>query len=104
MLLSLLVELIGTFVFLSVIVKTGEAIPIGIALAAVIFMGGSVSGGHFNPAVSVMMYLHNKIDLQRLVGYVVTQCVAGALALLFYRSEVSFGSERGKLEAFRNKK
>ena len=104
MLLSLLVELIGTFVFLSVIVKTGDAIPIGLALAAVIFMGGSVSGGHFNPAVSVMMYLHNKIDLQRLVSYVVTQLIAGALALLFYRTELSLGSDRARIQAFRNKK
>ena len=77
--------------FLSVIVKTGEAIPIGIALAAVIFLGGSVSGGHFNPAVSVMMYLNNQIDLVKLVLYVITQCVGGALALLFYRSELALG-------------
>ena len=103
MLLSLLVELIGTFVFLSVIIKTGEAIPIGIALAAVILMGGSVSGGHFNPAVSVMMYLHNKIDLPRLVTYVITQCLGGILALLLFRTELSFGSNRVKIQAFRNK-
>ena len=93
MLLSLLAELIGTFVFLSVIVKTGEAIPIGIALAAVIFLGGSISGGHFNPAVSLVMYLNNHIDLVRLVLYVITQCVAGGLALLFYRSELSSASD-----------
>jgi aquaporin Z len=85
MLLSLFVELIGTFVFLSVIIKTGEAIPIGIALAAVILMGGSVSGGHFNPAVSVMMFLNNKLDLMSLLSYVVVQCVGGALALTYYR-------------------
>ena len=84
MLLSLFVELIGTFVFLSVIIKTGEAIPIGIALAAVILMGGSVSGGHFNPAVSVMMFLNNKLDLMSLLSYVVVQCVGGALALTYY--------------------
>ena len=86
MLLSLLVELIGTFVFLSVIVKTGEAIPIGIALAAVILMGGSVSGGHFNPAVSFMMFLNNKVDLMTLLAYVVVQCIGGALALTYYKN------------------
>ena len=37
MMVKLLVELIDTFVFLAVIIKTGEAIPVGIALAAAIF-------------------------------------------------------------------
>jgi hypothetical protein len=46
-----IIEFIGTFIFLSVIMMKPEAIPIGIALAAVIFFGG----GHYNPAVSVMM-------------------------------------------------
>lgn len=86
MLVKLLVELIGTFVFLAVIIKTGEAIPIGIALAAAIFMGGSVSGGHFNPAVSFMMFLNKKLDLMTLLAYVVVQCIGGALALTYYKN------------------
>ena len=86
MLVKLLVELIGTFVFLAVIIKTGEAIPIGIALAAAIFMGGSVSGGHFNPAVSFMMFLNKKLDLMTLLAYVVVQCIGGALALTYYQN------------------
>ena len=40
MLNSLLVEFVGTFVFLAVILATGEAIPIALALATVIYMGG----------------------------------------------------------------
>ncbi len=86
MLVKLLVELIGTFVFLAVIIKTGEAIPIGIALAAAILMGGSVSGGHFNPAVSFMMFLNKKLDLMHLLAYVVVQCIGGALALTYYKN------------------
>ena len=49
MLKKLLVEFIGTFVFLSVILSTGDAFAIGLALAVAIFFGGKVSGGHFNP-------------------------------------------------------
>jgi aquaporin Z len=104
MLISLFTELIGTFVFLSVIIKTGQAVPIGVALAAVIFMGGSVSGGHFNPAVSVMMYFNKKIDISRLIGYVVTQCLAGLCALLFYKTELGMGAKRAVINAFRSKK
>lgn len=87
MLLKLFTELIGTFVFLSVIIKTGDAIAIGITLAAVIFMGGAISGGHFNPAVSVMMFLNNKINLVQLVSYVAIQCIGGALALVYHKSK-----------------
>ena len=64
--LNYLVEFIGTFVFLSVILRTGEALPIAVALAAVIYFGGAVSGGHFNPAVSTMMLLKNNLERRRL--------------------------------------
>ena len=37
-------------VFLAVILATGEALPIAMALATVIYLGGATSGGHFNPA------------------------------------------------------
>lgn len=104
MLLSLLVEFIGTFVFLAVIIKTGEAVAIGIALAAVIFMGGSVSGGHFNPAVSFMMYLNNKVEFKRFLAYIITQCLGGACALLYYKASKGFGTERAVIDAFRGKK
>ena len=50
-----LVEFLGTCLFLYVILATGSPIPIGLALAAAIFVGGKISGGHFNPGVSVMM-------------------------------------------------
>jgi aquaporin Z len=83
MLLKLLTELIGTFVFLGVILSTGEAIPIGIALAAVILFGGKVSGGHFNPAVTVMMLANGGIEMTEAVGYVASQVVGGLAALRF---------------------
>ena len=50
-----LVEFIGTFVFLSVILRVGQPIPIAVALLSAIYFGGSISGGHFNPAVSFII-------------------------------------------------
>ena len=41
--------------FLYVIMATGNALAIGAALTLVILVGGAISGGNFNPAVSVMM-------------------------------------------------
>jgi aquaporin Z len=83
-----LVEFLGTFLFLSVILTQGQAIPIAVALAAVIFFGGSVSGGHFNPAVSLMMHVNNMIPLQDLVIYVVSQLAGGIVALTFFKNVV----------------
>ena len=57
------VEFLGTVFFLLVILLTGQAIPIGLALMAVIMVGGKISGGHFNPAVSVMMWRNGKLKM-----------------------------------------
>ena len=61
MFLSILTEFIGTFVFLTVILKTNDALAIGLTLAGVIYFGGKVSGGNYNPAVSYMMYLNKTL-------------------------------------------
>jgi len=81
-----LVEFIGTFTFLSVIMATGQALPIGLALAASIYWGGPISGGHFNPAVSVMMAANGKISIPVLIGYVVAQVIGGIVALLVFKN------------------
>ncbi len=80
-----LVELIGTFVFLSVILRVGQPIPIAVALLSAIYFGGSISGGHFNPAVSVMMYLNKALSLDDLPLYVVSQIAGGVAALCFHK-------------------
>ena len=79
-----LVELIGTFVFLSVIFSTkGNPIAVGIALAAMIFFGGDISGGNFNPAVTFMEALSgNMLPLQAVV-YIIVQFIGAAAAFGF---------------------
>ena len=78
-----LVEFIGTFIFLAVILTTGEAFPIGLALSTAIFFGGKVSGGNYNPAVSTMMFLKNNLNTTDYVGYVIAQVLGGICAYLF---------------------
>ena len=58
---KLLVEFLGTLFFLYVILATGNALAIGLALAVAIMVGGKISGGHFNPAVTVMMVAGKKL-------------------------------------------
>lgn len=78
-----LVEFIGTFIFLSVILTSGEALPIGLSLAAVIYFGGKVSGGNYNPAVSTMMFLKNNLNTTDYLSYVLAQLLGGICAYLF---------------------
>jgi len=44
-----------------------------------------VSGGHFNPAVSVMMYLKKAINDKELLMYVISQVLGGVAALDFFQ-------------------
>ena len=84
--LNIVTEFIGTFIFLVVILTTGQAFPIGLALAVVIYFGGNISGGHFNPAVSTMMLVKGAIGIEKWIGYVIAQVLGGLLALMFYKA------------------
>lgn len=84
-----LVEFLGTMFFLYIIIATGNAFAIGGALALVIYLGGKISGGNFNPAVSVMMVVAGKLPKQDLIPYILAQ-VLGGLAALELHKRVSF--------------
>lgn len=80
-----LVEFLGTLFFLYVIIVTGDALAIGAALAVAILIGGSISGGHFNPAVSVMMTAAGKLPKAELLPYIIAQVLGGIVALELFR-------------------
>lgn len=78
-------EFLGTLFFLYVILATGKPIPIGLALIAAIIVLGKFSGGHFNPAVSVMMTTTGKLPSSDLLPYIVAQIAGGLVALELYK-------------------
>ena len=90
-------EIIGTFVFLGVIIisvagksltvadKAETWIKIGLALAVAILLMGGISGGHFNPAVSLMFYLHKDLSFEELINYILAQLIGVFLALTMYK-------------------
>lgn len=86
---KLVAEFLGTLFFLYVILATGDAVAIGLGLMAAIFILGKKSGGHFNPAVSVMMAMAGKMNMKDLAPYVVAQ-IAGGLAALELHKRVKF--------------
>src|SRR5260370_15753732 len=82
---KLLTEFAGPFVFLSVIALSGRAgslapLAIGFALAAMVYMGGHISGAHYNPAVSFGLYLRGVIPATTMGLYWVSQLAAAGLA------------------------
>jgi glycerol uptake facilitator-like aquaporin len=77
---ELVTEFIGSFVFFSVILTINQAIPIAIALLAALYFGSNVSGGNFNPAVSLMMYLKGTLNGPTTVLYILVQCLAAFIA------------------------
>ena len=90
-----LAEFLGTFVFLSVIITTVEShnifksasawIKIGLALSVAILSFGIISGGHFNPAVSLMFYVNNQLPMEDFVVYVVAQLLGAIGAFIYFR-------------------
>ena len=85
MIKKLLAEFLGTMFFLYVILATGDAVAIGLALTVAIMVIGAHSGGHFNPAVSVMLAMAGKHSMKELAPYVVAQVLGGLAALELYK-------------------
>lgn len=82
------VEFIGTFFFLSVIMLIKNPLAIGAALTAVVFLGGAISGGNFNPAVTIMMAAANKLAMSDVLPYITAQIAGGLCALLVYKQVI----------------
>jgi len=80
-----LTEFIGTFFLcltISLTVVGGyplPALPIGASLMVMVYMGGPISGGHYNPAVSTAALLGGALPASRFVPYLLSQLL-GALA------------------------
>ena len=56
-----------------------NGLAIGSVLMVMIYAGGHISGGHFNPAVSLVMTLRGELPASRLIVYVYAQLL-GAIA------------------------
>jgi aquaporin Z len=72
------VEYLGTSLLIGAVSFTGVPVLIVAALAIAIGLGGKISGGHFNPAVTTWALLSGKIGQQKAVSYVLAQLGAAA--------------------------
>lgn len=83
---AVLIEFIGTFFFLYVVLAVGTPLAIGAALALAVYVGGSISGGNFNPAITIMMIAAKKQRIETALPYIVAQVAGGLAALALYKT------------------
>jgi aquaporin Z len=89
------VELIGTFFLVFTVgasVYSGSPLAplaIGSSLMIMVYAGGHISGGHYNPAVTMAALVRGRIGTRDAVGYWITQLAAGALAAGVVRGVVT---------------
>uniref|UniRef100_A0A7S4URC5 Aquaporin n=1 Tax=Alexandrium monilatum TaxID=311494 RepID=A0A7S4URC5_9DINO len=94
-------EFVGTFMLVTtvgfnVIGKSpAGALSIGMCLASMIFADGGVSGGNYNPAVTLALLLRGATDAATAGAYVATQLLAGTAASAFYTYVAGAGTALG---------
>ncbi len=87
-----LTELIGAFFLVLTIACTGllgsdgviAPLAIASALMIMVYAGGHISGGHYNPAVSVAAAIRGALPWKQLIPYIIAQIAGGALAVAIF--------------------
>lgn len=84
-----LAELLGTFLLAFLVrLSLGAEFPVAtpvlaaITLGVIVYMIGSVSGAHVNPAVTIGLFTIGKIKAGDALGYIVAQFIGAAIALV----------------------
>jgi aquaporin Z len=82
-----MIEFIGTFfLVLTIGLSKGNALAIGAVLGAMVYMGGYISGGHYNPAVTLGVLLHKRMSRNEAGIYMLVQLVAAIIAAGAYQA------------------
>ena len=84
-----LVEFLGTMFLMFVIFSTGNWLAIGAALAIAIVLGGAISGGAFNPAVTIALSAADKLPKSDVMPYIIAQIIGALAAFYAYKNYVN---------------
>ena len=77
------IEFLGTSLLVGTVAFTGTPLLIVASLAIAIALGGKVSGGHFNPAVTAWALASGKMSKSKALSYMLAQ-VSAALMVTFF--------------------
>lgn len=79
-----LIEGIGTFFLVLTVALSGNPIAIGFILTAMVYMGGYISGAHYNPAVTIGLLVSGNIKWAEAKRYIASQLFGGFAAAGVY--------------------
>ncbi len=79
------VEFLGTVLLVFVVLKTGNYLAIGAALAVAVLLGGAISGGAFNPAVAIALFANGKVSSSEIIPYIVAEVLGALVAFELFR-------------------
>lgn len=82
---KLLAEFLGTFFFCAIALLSGDPLAAALGLAGLTYALGYVSGGQFNPAVSLAVWLRGQLDKGVMIRYMGVQAAAAVVAFLIYK-------------------
>jgi aquaporin Z len=89
------VEVIGTFFLVFVVAAASFAgsvftpLAAGATLMVMVYAGGHISGGHYNPAVTLAALVRGRIGIRDAIPYWIVQCAAGVVAAAVARAVVN---------------
>jgi aquaporin Z len=79
-----IVEFIGTMLLAIAISFTGNPLAIGLMLMALIYVGGHVSGGYFNPVLTIAGWMRDRLSTKDFCIYLAMQTVGACVAVIFF--------------------
>lgn len=74
---KLVMEFLGTFFLVLTIAVTGNPFAIAAMLMAWVYLGGYISGAHYNPAVSLAVAVRGGISWRHAIEYMIAQIIGG---------------------------
>jgi glycerol uptake facilitator-like aquaporin len=80
-----LAEFTGTLFFVYIVLATGNPLAIGAAYALAILLTANLSGGHINPAITIVMASLGKIGTNDIVPYILAQVFGALVALEIFK-------------------
>lgn len=84
-----LMEFIGTMFLVLAVGFSQNPLAIGLMLAVMVYMGGHISGGHYNPAVTLAVFLRGKLEGKFVAPYMISQVLGAFTAALIYYAVIS---------------
>jgi aquaporin Z len=74
-----IVELLGTLLVSFSVFSTGNFIAIGLASSVAAYLGGSISGGAFNPAITICLLISKKISSMDIIPYIIVEIIGAVI-------------------------